>query len=294
MKAAINRFWKHVDKMDKKRIASQTAPEDIVTVLDIPYLEDGNSAHTLDIYYHKDTKDLQPVIVDIHGGGWVYGSKELNKYFCMSLASHGFTVLNINYRLTTEKVFPACLNDIFAALEWLNDNGKNYFADIEKVCVAGDSAGAHLALITSIISKNSILQKEIGISPVIDIKALGLICGAFDLEKYAGMRVFRGYQKLIFGDDYMNNSARHIAFPYRYLTKDLPPMYLVSTVNDFAKQNTLSIKPLLEELKLKNKYRFITEKTKHKLTHVFNVIRPEWEESIETNAEMCEFFKENI
>ncbi len=280
--------------MDKKRIASQSAPEGIVALTDIPYIEDGNPMHTLEIYYANNTDKPQPVIFDIHGGGWVYGTKELNKYFCMNLALHGFTVVNINYRLTTEAPFPACLKDIFAALEWLHNNGGRYYADTAKLCVAGDSAGAHLALITAIVAQNPQLQEELSVKPAVSIKALGLICGAFDIERYMKMRIMRGYQRLIFGDDYNSNTARHIGIPYNYLSPKLPPVYLVSSNKDFAKYNTLSIKPRLDELGIKTKYRYITEKTANKLIHVFNVIRPEWEESIEVNAEMCGFFKENI
>ncbi|NCA67804.1 MAG: alpha/beta hydrolase, partial [Clostridia bacterium] len=202
MKFIIKKFWKAVDKMDKKRISSQTAPQGLVTLTDIPYMAGGNPMHTLDIYYKEGVTEAQPVIFDIHGGGWVYGSKELNKYFCMDLALRGFTVVNINYRLTTEAVFPTCVKDIFAALEWICKEGKKYYADTDKMCVAGDSAGAHLALITAIVTKNAELQRELNIAPVADIKALGLICGAFDIEKYMKLRIMRGYQKLIFGDDY--------------------------------------------------------------------------------------------
>ncbi len=294
MKFIIKKFWKHVDKSDKKRIDSQKAPEGIVCVSDIPYDTDGNKMHTLDIYYPEDTATLLPVIFDIHGGGWVYGSKELNKYFCMNLAKHGFTVVNINYRLTTEAIFPACVQDIFSALKWLAENGKKYYADITKLAVAGDSAGGHLALITAILSKDEALRSRLKVGEVPDIKVLGLISGAFNLEKYMSMRIFKGYKKLIFGDDFAANAALDIAVPYKYLSASLPPVYLVSSRWDFAKMNTLDIAPRLEKLGVKYKCRFITEKNLNKLIHVFNVIRPEWEESIAVNAEMCQFFKDNI
>lgn len=294
MKFIIKKFWEHVDKSDRKRIASQKAPEGVVCVSDIPYSSDGNKMHTLDIYYAEGTDKLQPVIFDIHGGGWVYGTKEINKYFCMNLVKYGFTVVNINYRLTTEAVFPACLQDVFAALNWLAENGKNYYADISKLAVAGDSAGGHLALITAIVSKNAELMEKLEIKTVPEIKALGLISGAFDMEKYMSMRIFNSYKRLVFGDEFVTNSALDIGKPFKYLANTLPPTYLVSSKWDFARADTLSISPRLQKLGINYKCRYITEKAKNKPIHVFNVIRPEWAESVSVNAEMCEFFKENI
>jgi acetyl esterase/lipase len=212
----------------------------------------------------------------------------------MQLATHGFTVVNINYRLTTEEVFPACLLDIFAALNWVLKNGKEHFADADKLCIAGDSAGGHLAFTTANVIQNPALQEELGVSFDGKVSALGLICGALDLERYIKLRAFRGYQELVFGQDFMNNPARHIGIPYNYLTKDLPPVYLVSSDKDFARASTLDIKPRLEKLGVPHLCRYITGKTKHKLIHVFNVIHPEWEESIEVNKEMCDFFKKYV
>lgn len=53
----------------------------------------------LDVYRPKSVEGALPVIVDIHGGGWYYGDKELNKYYCMSLVKYGFAVVNVSYRL---------------------------------------------------------------------------------------------------------------------------------------------------------------------------------------------------
>lgn len=293
-KCLIKLFWKMVDRMDTKRISGQTAPQGVKVVEDIAYISGGNPMHTLDVYYSENINAKQPVLFNIHGGGWVYGHKGLNKYFCMNFALLGFTVININYRLTTEEPFPACIYDIFAALEWLKREGDKYYADIDKVCVAGDSAGAHLALVSAIITKTTSLQEEMGISPSLDIKALGLICGAQDLGRYIKKRIFRGYQKMVFGEDYKNNKYRDVSIPYNYFSKDLPPIYAVSSNKDFAKASTLSLIPLLKKYGIKNKVRYITDKTVNKLTHVFNVIQPEWPESREVNLEMSEFFKENI
>lgn len=98
-KPILLKFWSFVEKSDAKRIASQTPTPGITQLCDIPYVEDGKREHLLDIYYPEGTKGKLPVIVDVHGGGWLYGYKEINKYYCLKLAEKGFLVASINYRL---------------------------------------------------------------------------------------------------------------------------------------------------------------------------------------------------
>ena len=58
-----------MDSCKAKRIASQTEPEGLEQILDIPYIDDGEKGHLLDIYYPQGTTEKLPVIIDIHGGG---------------------------------------------------------------------------------------------------------------------------------------------------------------------------------------------------------------------------------
>ena len=75
LKPILNKNWENTAKNDAKRIASQTEPEGLVKILDIPYIDDGEKAHLLDIYYPEVTTEKLPIIIDIHGGGWMYGYK---------------------------------------------------------------------------------------------------------------------------------------------------------------------------------------------------------------------------
>ena len=80
---------------DNKRIVKQTAPEGVDVYDNIRYLEGDNPMHLLDVYKPQGVEETLPVIVDIHGGGWIYGTKDINKYFGMSLAKEGFVVVII-------------------------------------------------------------------------------------------------------------------------------------------------------------------------------------------------------
>ncbi len=96
-------------KADDIRDAGLSTPDDIIRYDNICYGED-KKWQMLDVYRPKDKKDeILPVIVSIHGGGWVYGDKERYQYYCMNLAERGFAVVNFTYRLAPEFKFPSPL-----------------------------------------------------------------------------------------------------------------------------------------------------------------------------------------
>ena len=73
LKPVLLKFWKITEKNDNKRIASQTPTPGITQITDIPYANDNMKEHLLDLYYPEGTTEKLPVIIDVHGGGWLYG-----------------------------------------------------------------------------------------------------------------------------------------------------------------------------------------------------------------------------
>lgn len=122
------------------------APNPIKEQKNIPYLTDGNPRHQLDLFSaaERDGKPL-PLLVSIHGGAWLLGSKE----FCpvKFAIPRGFIVASIGYRLTNEGTFPRQLDDCQAALKFLVEHAADYGIDSGKILISGDSAGGHLALL---------------------------------------------------------------------------------------------------------------------------------------------------
>ena len=136
---------RNTKKYDDLRIAKQTPPAGVsVEVFD--YLPDGDPMHKLNVYRPEETSGVLPVIVNIHGGAWVYGDKDLNKYYCMYLASKGFLVMGMSYRLMTAVTLKEQVQDVFASVCFLADNAEKLGADTDNVMLSGDSAGGHLNL----------------------------------------------------------------------------------------------------------------------------------------------------
>jgi acetyl esterase/lipase len=118
-------------------------PKGFHAIRDIAYVPHGGHSQTLDLYIPDVLAKAQPVMVWIHGGGWFSGDKSAPPG--MGLLQRGFVVASINYRLSTEAVFPAQIFDCKAAIRFLRANAKQYGIDSARIGVWGDSAGGQLA-----------------------------------------------------------------------------------------------------------------------------------------------------
>lgn len=106
--------------------------------------------------WSASTDPSQPVLLYLHGGGFVIGGIETCESMCTVLAQHsGGAVLAIDYRLAPEHKFPAGLDDCFAALQWVANEGHTRGLDCTRIAVAGDSAGGTLAASTALLARDA-------------------------------------------------------------------------------------------------------------------------------------------
>ena len=85
----------------------------------------------------------RPVVVFLHGGGWIRGDKRIYQYIQRRFAGEGVVTVSANYRLSPEAVFPAFINDGAEAVAWTNHNIDKHGGDPERIYLMGHSAGAH-------------------------------------------------------------------------------------------------------------------------------------------------------
>ena len=103
---------------------------------------------------NKDEKELLPLTIFFHGGGWVIGDLDTHDVVCRQLANEGkFDVLSIDYRMGPEHRFPTAINDAINSINWIVKNSLNFPINKEKIAVCGDSAGGNIAAVCSINSK---------------------------------------------------------------------------------------------------------------------------------------------
>lgn len=117
----------------------------------VPYRLTKDPGHCLDVYVPTHMARNAPVVMYVHGGGFVFCSKETHRVMAMALARRGYLVFNINYRLGPKNLYPAPLEDAVDALLWVVDHCARFGGDPSKIAVAGESAGGNLVTALAIL-----------------------------------------------------------------------------------------------------------------------------------------------
>lgn len=287
-------IWYFCSFGDEKKHEKQTPPE-VEMVKDIPYIDDGNLYHLLDVYYPKGTASDEklPVIIDIHGGGWMYATKDLNEYYCRALADRGFVVFNMSYRLVPDVTVDEQLQDVAYALKWINENMSSYPCDTENIMLTGDSAGGMLSVYSEVLLQSPELREVFGVVDAgIDIDALVLTSPVAYMKDGA----ISVYTKLLWGTDYKDRKT------YNYMNLDeiidyaqLPPTYLITSSGDsLAHDQTLKANELLQSKGVETVLRDYDKFEGKSLPHVFSILEPFDEIGTSTIDDAVEFYRNVI
>ena len=122
--------------------------ENVSVESNLVYGKGGERDLKLTLYYPIEGEGPYPAIVFIHGGGWRAGHPGHFARQAMYLTANGYVCACIEYRLSTEAIFPAAIEDSKCAIRWMRGYAaKQYRVDPERIAVGGGSAGGHLALL---------------------------------------------------------------------------------------------------------------------------------------------------
>lgn len=121
----------------------------------ITYRRANNTDLKLDLYVPRGRSAPVPVVINIHGGGWVAGVKETSVLAVIPYLQMGFAVVNVEYRLVANTPAPAAVEDCRCALHWVVNSATRYKFDVNRIVVTGDSAGGHLALTTGMLTPDA-------------------------------------------------------------------------------------------------------------------------------------------
>lgn len=127
---------------------------------DVVYNVANNTPLKLDVWYPRDNPNPTPTLVYIHGGGWIFGSKEGAVFQVLPFLEKGWRVVNVEYRMANNSLAPGAVEDTRCALRWIYRNAKQYNFDTSKIVLTGHSAGGHLSLITGMLPDATALDNR--------------------------------------------------------------------------------------------------------------------------------------
>jgi acetyl esterase/lipase len=159
------------------------APANVTGLIDERYGADPDML--LDLFRPASASGPLPLVAWVHGGGFVGGTKEeLAGYFKL-VASHGFAVAAPRYSLAPRRRYPTPLGQLMQALRYLQDNAGRLLIDPDRIVLAGDSAGAHIAAQAGALVTTPGYAGVVGITPTVtaaQLRGLVLACGPYDLQ----------------------------------------------------------------------------------------------------------------
>lgn len=232
----------------------------------VPY----KTENLLDVYLPANTNKPIATVINIHGGGFVYGDKELYQHYCLWWAQNGFAVVNFNYRLAPETIFPGALKDATAVLDWTIEHAADYYFDLNNLFVTGDSAGATLTQQVITLTTNERYCQLLDIKkPALTFRGAALNCGfyfadrpdAFDENNILGLAYFtptvrQKYQQVLRTED--------------YLQSNLPPIYLMTANQDFLHDEGIRFDQFLIDHQLPHTFKIYGD-AKQPRSHVFHL-----------------------
>lgn len=135
---------------------------DVKVVADLEFAAPNGKPLLLDLYLPIGVEKPLPVIVWLHGGGWRMGDRKLGPDFRVRFAERGYAMASIEYRLSTEALFPAQIHDVKAAIRWLRSSANEFGLDSGNIGLWGSSAGGHLAALAGTTGEGILEDLELG------------------------------------------------------------------------------------------------------------------------------------
>ncbi|MCH7789456.1 MAG: alpha/beta hydrolase [Acidobacteria bacterium] len=204
---------------------------------DIAY-GDAGARNLLDIWRSPNlsTDAKAPVLVQVHGGGWIIGNKREQARPLMSLmADHGWVCVSINYRLSPRATWPDHIVDVKRAIAWVKDNIADFGGDPDFVAITGGSAGGHLSSLAALTPNEAMFQpgfEDADTSVVAAVPFYGVYdflnrdgTGRDDMLEMLEDRVFKSKRDV-------ETEVWEKASTMTWVREDAPPFFVIHGSND--------------------------------------------------------------
>lgn len=205
-------------------------PAGIEEIKNVEYKSINGKSLQMDFYRPRNRVGELPLLLFIHGGGWKGGERSDYLIYLVDFAQKGYITATVSYRLLNDSIYPACVEDISDAVEWLFQNSENYGYDPDRIALIGGSAGAHLAMLAGYGWRSSCRQNDT-LTTFRRVKAVADIYGPVDLTtEYAqNQRLVTNF----IGHSYHEKPELYAeASPIHYLDDKCPPTLILHGTSD--------------------------------------------------------------
>jgi acetyl esterase/lipase len=251
--SSLNVLAQVKDSIIKKPVA---IPKEYIAKLDVVYTKVRDWEGRVDLYTAPKADKPTPIIINIHGGGWRSGVKETQGGFSPFFKA-GFSVANMEYRMSGQAKAPAAVEDTRCMLIYLIQNAKALNIDPNKIIIMGGSAGGHLALMGGLLANDH--RFDTNCPGVENIKVAAIIdkYGIMDLWDWTyGPEHKSSSPKLWLGDNANDDAFIKSVSPISYVTKNSPPIFIVHGDADptVPYQQSVDLYTKLQDLGVKSQF----------------------------------------
>jgi acetyl esterase/lipase len=211
---------------------------DVASKRRLPYAP-GGKRFELDVYHHRELPQGRPILLQVHGGAWMIGTKEQQGIpLMLQMAARGWVCVAVNYPLSPRARWPEHVVAVKRAIAWIREHAHEYGGDRSFIAVTGGSAGGHLAAMVALTAGDKSLQP--GFESVdTSVQACVPHYGVYDFTAENGTTFARRRLATVIRPYVMDRNARYpedfgAASPLYRIdgADDIPPFFVIQGKND--------------------------------------------------------------
>lgn len=259
----LGQYWYNFTELLAYALTYKPVPSELIYTKKLGYgSERQQYINTLERKYLTDTK--KPLLIYIHGGGWISGITEMRNTYLYEWAKKGFYVASVSYTYAPQQIYPYQLKEIFSAIDFILDNSDKNNIDTENIVLAGESAGGYYISYAAACANDSSVLDKLNINfrhrNAFKVKAIVSHCGCYNIDRmtdnnkkqskfpdikmmcstFMGMSVSELREKIAVDSDNLISPV---------ITENFPPVFLTWGDKDLLRYEAFDF---VEELKENN------------------------------------------
>lgn len=263
----------------------------------IPYIDDGEDHHKFDLYFTPNKDKKKCLVIDIHGGAYMFGHRQENYTFGTVFLDAGFDFVATDYIVNNGKMDTLDLIDQnIKCICYIISHLKELGLDEEyKFALTGDSAGGHIAITIAELFSDKEYQRRLGYDlPDINLVAVLVNCSVFNFSETGFDSMTKRANKRMFGPDALDKEKRKLICPRYNINSLNVPLFASTCKHDFIRATeSIKIKETLENTD--KDYEFLDLDTDAKgVGHVHNILDINNPYSKQINEAMIKFIDKHL